>query len=86
MPERCVGVDFSPKDTLEIEKGEGGNKGWLDVSGAKKSPFPPSKGIRERKRGLYANGKKSTTLIKCYVFFTHSNFRKPGEGPEVYFY
>lgn len=51
MPEQCVGVDFSPKDTLEIEKGEGEDKGWLDVSGARKSPFPPFKRHQRKERG-----------------------------------
>lgn len=53
--------------------------------GAKKSPFPPSKGIRERKGGLHINGKISTALIKCNIFFTHSNFRRSGEGPKGVF-
>lgn len=86
MLERCVGVDFFLKDILEIEKGEGGDEGWLDVSGVKKLFFFFLKGIRERKRGLYVNGKKLIILIKCYVFFIYLNFRKSGEGSEVYFY
>ena len=53
--------------------------------GVKELPFPSSKGIRERKRGLYNNGKISTTLIKCNIFFTHSNFRRSGDGPKGVF-
>lgn len=53
--------------------------------GVKELPFPPSKGIRERKGGLYIHGKISSTLIKCNVFFTHSNFRRSGQGPKDVF-
>lgn len=81
------GVDFSPKYTLEIEKGEGEDKGWLDVSGAKKSPFPPSKGSRESKGGSCTlMGKNQPLWLNVTHFLLTQISEGQGRGWRVCFY
>lgn len=75
----CGGGFFSkihPRDW----KGRGRGSRLTRREGSQKSPFPLQKATEKGRGDCTLMEKKSTTLITCYIFFSLSNFRRPGEG------